>query len=366
VSADVYFAKRAADTTSKVDIWRESFKRHLGSDGERALANGCLYACGSAGRGELGASSDLDLFVVKLEAGTRIDEVLAQAAVVRMMAEGGLEPPSNDGRFLKLHCVDDLESRLGGVADDPENTFTARMLLLLESRPFYGDAAYDALVQRVLRAYWRNADTHPTDYLPIVLVNDIVRYWRVLLLNYESKYEAKKGKLDARQRRIDSAGYSEKKAAGEQASLQRDCDALDREKPFASYKLSLARCMTCYSMIARLLVDAETRDAQNPHVSLEAAVRMVRSTPVARIQEVRDLSSRAGDATAATQANQLLAIYRRYLEVRELADTEVKGRLAEASFQRKLLDDAVEFGKAMFDLLQTLGAKSPLYRFVVV
>jgi len=61
------------------------------------------------------------------------------------------------------------------------------MLLVLESRLLFIDDTYDALIDNTVEAYCRNYELHPTDYLPIVVVNDIVRYCRVVLLNGESK-----------------------------------------------------------------------------------------------------------------------------------------------------------------------------------
>lgn len=56
------------------------------------------------------------------------------------------------------------------------------MLLLLESRCLFGVAAYDHAVAQVLGRYWPAANS---TWLPIFLINDLVRYWTTLCLNYE-------------------------------------------------------------------------------------------------------------------------------------------------------------------------------------
>jgi len=46
-------------------------------------------------------------------------------------------PFSNDGEFLRILYLEDMLEQLGGREDDYLNYFTARMLLLLESKPLY-------------------------------------------------------------------------------------------------------------------------------------------------------------------------------------------------------------------------------------
>ena len=41
-----------------------------------------------------------------------------------------------------------------------------------------------------------NEDLHPNDYLPFVLVNDIIRYWRIVLLSHESRLRKKKNEIN--------------------------------------------------------------------------------------------------------------------------------------------------------------------------
>jgi|GEM_PF-6900077 len=54
-----FFAQLANGTEATVASWANAFKTQLGSDGELSFSDGCVYAIGSAGRGELGISSDL-------------------------------------------------------------------------------------------------------------------------------------------------------------------------------------------------------------------------------------------------------------------------------------------------------------------
>lgn len=348
VNTEDFFAEREEVTFDRVARFGKSFERHLQDDGKEALGDqGCVYAVGSAGRGEMTKGSDLDVFLVTLGEEKRTHEILAQAAILRMMREMGLPDPSNDASFLKLHTAESLAKRLGDVKDDWSNTFTARMLLLLESRPLYGEAAYGRVLDRVIDAYWRNEEGHEDDYLPLVLLNDIVRYWRVVILNYEAKYAKKLAEEEAK----------EKPSPEGLARIK-------REKRFGSYKLRFSRCMTCYSMVARLLAETFSTDGR-AHVDRTAFLGMVHSTPVNRLREVRDIAaSHDPIRSAATLVDKQLNLYREYLEVRDLWGDDAPSELASEE-GRSYFKKAELFGDLMFALVRTLGGHSPLYRFLV-
>ena len=104
----------------------------------------CIYATGSYGRLEAGEDSDIDVFF--LYEGHPAVKQLSNLTLIRLSAclieatEAMDFPPfSGDGRYLDIHYLDHMEEVLGSPEDDSLNAFTARMLLLLESRPVYGD-----------------------------------------------------------------------------------------------------------------------------------------------------------------------------------------------------------------------------------
>ena len=115
----------------------------------------CVYATGSFGRGEASQHSDLDLFIVgkvsetkskdvKLEQKrllSRLDEICLKAELIKVARHMRFPEFSQDGRFIVHYTVAELVKSLGTPEDDAFNTFTARMLLLLESTPIVGQAA---------------------------------------------------------------------------------------------------------------------------------------------------------------------------------------------------------------------------------
>ena len=77
-----------------------------------------------------------------------------------------------------LLCPGDL-SNAAGIWD--------ALLLLLESQPVYNEPLYEELLERVIESYYRDYHDHERTFRPIFLINDIIRFWRTLCLNYENR-----------------------------------------------------------------------------------------------------------------------------------------------------------------------------------
>src|SRR5690348_7943138 len=150
----------------------------------------CIYATGSYGRLEAWSGSDIDLFF--LYDGADESERFPWTTFVRLSArlieathEMGFPPFSGDGRYLEVQYVREMERVLGSPRDDSLNAFTARMLLLLESQPLRSEEVYARLLERIIGFYYRDFADHAETFLPTFLINDILRFWRTLTLNYE-------------------------------------------------------------------------------------------------------------------------------------------------------------------------------------
>ena len=146
------------------------------------------YLAGSIGRGDVGELSDIDLFLVRKRPKTEhsyLDdlEVLACAINANRELSQGV-PFSNDGQYLKVYRFADMLEALGAPQDDSENLFTARMLLLLESRCVSNDKLYAKVIEKIVGHYFRDSRGKQS-FRPLFLLNDILRYWRTLCLNYE-------------------------------------------------------------------------------------------------------------------------------------------------------------------------------------
>lgn len=148
-----------------------------------------VFCAGSLARRELGSHSDLDVFVTADDdrrLRSRLCDYTLFAEVIQANRNLDLPEFSNDGQYLKIYFVSDLKRLTGSPTDDSENLFTTRMLLLLESAPIlHADTHRRHLVQ-IVEHYYRD-DRGKRTFRPLFLLNDLLRYWRTLCLNYEER-----------------------------------------------------------------------------------------------------------------------------------------------------------------------------------
>lgn len=152
----------------------------------------CVFAAGSLGRFETGRISDLDVFILADRPDRQDGEPSISPSVAEELKHDlesliktlGLPPFSGYGKFLRIHELSDLISATGDPSDDNENWFTTRLLLLLESQPISNDALYQRAMLCVLENYYKDGKGR-RDFRPLFLLNDVLRYWRTLCLNYE-------------------------------------------------------------------------------------------------------------------------------------------------------------------------------------
>lgn len=331
-----YLDKRAAFTKTKLSELAKALDECLFADRQRILrGDTCIYVVGSGGRGELSSHSDIDLFIARVgRSPSDVDAFQVRQAIVRALYRLEFPDPSQGGAFLKMHTARSLCEEMGTPADDAGNTFTARMLLLLESKPLLGDTAYDELVKGIVKRYWQNADEHERDYQPFVLVNDIVRYWRILLLNYVAK------------------NFEREKELGP--------DALDAERRLRSYKLRFSRCATCFSALAALLHTTTTKNC----VEQDDVFEIVKQTPIERLRSVA-----ARNVVVASSVERMLGLYESFLETTDAPKARLLDSFKDKKISKVRADSGRQFGDQMFELLLQLGSEGrgrELFRHMVV
>lgn len=149
-----------------------------------------IFCAGSLARREVGAKSDLDVFVTADDGVTKLRSKLSEytlfAELIGLNKRLGLPEFSNDGQYLKIYFLEDLKRLTGSPKDDSENVFTARMLLLLESEPLLHADVYERHLRAVVEHYYRDS-RGKRSFRPLFLLNDLLRYWRTLCLNYEER-----------------------------------------------------------------------------------------------------------------------------------------------------------------------------------
>jgi hypothetical protein len=133
---------------------------------------------GSWGRRELTSGSDEDWLVV--HRGQPGDEVRPGVEELARV----LRPPAGAQEiFNRAVAVEEL-TRFGLSADDNTN-MTQRLLFLLESVPLLGPGAHREAQRAILAAYLEGErrDRRP----PRFLLNDVIRYWRTIAVDFEGK-----------------------------------------------------------------------------------------------------------------------------------------------------------------------------------
>lgn len=142
----------------------------------------CVF--GSWARQELTTESDDDWAVL---VDHRFDPYEAAVASEMIAAQEQLgredRRPGKQGVFGVPFAVPDLVSNIG-LDSDTNTNLTRRMLLLLESRELHGAVREDAIDQ-ILDRYLNEGvkDFRP----PRFLLNDVIRYWRTICVDFEGK-----------------------------------------------------------------------------------------------------------------------------------------------------------------------------------
>lgn len=172
-----FYIKRKENSLSKIKLLRNRMEGKFSK-------NITIFVVGSLGREEVGEKSDLDLFIISTEEISNLEKYKTFALLMEIAEELGFPEFSNDGQYLTIHTLDDLKKFTGSPFDDSQNLFTARMLMLLEGKVLFNEKLFKKVLSQIVAHYLRDKKGNK-DFKPYFLLNDILRYWRTLCLNYE-------------------------------------------------------------------------------------------------------------------------------------------------------------------------------------
>lgn len=297
----------------------------------------CVYVTGSFGRYEASQYSDLDLFIVgkptQMNDGlerslSRLDEICIKADLIEVTRQFGIPQFSGDGEYLEHYTILELVKALGTRQDDVNNTFTARLLLLLESRPLLGNKVYLEAIDSVLAAYWKDYQDHKKDFVPAFLANDILRLWRTFCVNYEAR----------------TSSEPERKKA---------------KRKLKNFKLKHSRLLTCYSALLYLLSIYAQRGTVDP----TDAFQMVQLTPTERLERLFEQEQPLETRKTITH---LLEQYERFLQITEEEEETLVEQFLDKQISQKHMTEAYEFGDSVFDVLTSIGKNNRFHRLLVV
>lgn len=239
-----------------------------------------IFCAGSLARMESGTKSDLDLFVTAADSAggdlsKRLFQITLFSELMKINEQLDFPPFSNDGEYLKVYFMDDLTSRIGSPRDDSDNLFTTRMLLMLESQPIAHEHIYRQHLHKILELYYRDLNS-TSQFRPIFLLNDLLRYWRTMCLNYEERRHA-------------------------------------RDSPFRKKNVNLrfSRMLTVFGTVLPLIAE--------PADSVPKLKSLCAQTPLERLATGLDL---LGDENLVDRWRSILDVYEEFLSWKERDDVE--------------------------------------------
>ncbi len=280
-----------------------------------------VFAAGSFARGEGGEHSDLDLFVARsgssVENGANQVRLQVLGRIITTNNRLGFPPLSRDAAFLQLHSMNDMLKVMCTAQDDYINSFTFRMLLVLESTCLYGRAAYNNALETVINAYFRDYARHRGDFLPTFLLNDINRYRTTVAVNYES----------ARGMESPSRSVNDGRAK--------------------NFKLRFSRMTTIFGTVAAIA-------ALHPENSPAATVELASKTPWERLWFAAErMPSIRPDVEAAYLE------YSWFLEQTALTADQLHAHLGDRRSRAPMQERARAYGGLLYHMMQLIDMERP-------
>jgi predicted nucleotidyltransferase len=167
-----------------------------------------LVVFGSLARGEWTNGSDVDWTLLidgqanpeHQKLARSIQEVVGKIE----FRKASLSAPGTEGIFGNMAFSHDIVHQLGGQADTNRNT-TQRVLLLLESHPIRSQenqtnsGPYERVIRQILYRYLHDdtnfyASGGKDSRIPRFLLNDLIRFWRTMCVDFAYKEWEQAGK----------------------------------------------------------------------------------------------------------------------------------------------------------------------------
>lgn len=158
---------------------------------------------GSLARDEFTIGSDVDWTLLIDGAANPEHRIVAQN-LAEALGAGAFQEPGTSGTFGSLAFSHDIIHKIGGDHDTNAN-MTQRVLLMLESDALSintdearDSAAYKRVLNQVFQRYIANelerGERSGRPFAPRFLINDLIRYWRTVCVDFAYKEHEQRGK----------------------------------------------------------------------------------------------------------------------------------------------------------------------------
>lgn len=138
---------------------------------------------GSVARREMTSGSDVDLFVLTCNDDEHTAKSI-QDSYRKELSKRNIKMPAEGGVFKDPLTAGELVSHIGGESDT--NTFiTRRMLYLLEGEWVVNQEGFNKLRKELISRYV--PDDLETKKITRFFLNDVIRYWRTICVDFEHK-----------------------------------------------------------------------------------------------------------------------------------------------------------------------------------
>jgi len=277
-----------------------------------------IFGAGSFARHEASEHSDIDMFFLCKGVPDQLSEPHTRELhlfgnLIDTVKVMGFPKFSNDCEYLKILHTSEILKNMGKPEDDHKNYFTVRMLLLLESKCLFEEANYNDIISEIINSYFRDYPDHEQTFRPIFLLNDICRFWKTLLMNYECK-----------------RGGSDQTEAEKTTQKVRN------------FKLKFSRMTTCFASIASICsYTIPVKEAQ--------IIDQIRLTPRERLESIPTRMPKAEEAV-----QDVLNRYASFLTETGLTTEQLESHFSDKTQRAQMFQVANEYGDSMYKLLQVL------------
>lgn len=279
-----------------------------------------LIVNGSFARREVTRSSDFDFFILHKPTADSASIKEAIKRTKEASREFDIKLPSNDGVFGQEYDGDQIANNIGGE-DDTNGKITRRVLFLLEGHAITGAKLFNEHRQALIERYIQeNISDHQ---LGLFLLNDFIRYYRTVCVDFEFK-------------------------------------TFEGKKPWGirNIKLIFSRKLMYFSGV---LMIAETAQ-RSLKLKREIIAEFANLTPIQRFQKA-----------CGSSANRALESYSKFLsaldndKIRKALEATTKERHKEFEIFRDLKDEGQHFSAHLLSALQTTYPQShPIHRALVL